>query len=111
MSDIVSISGEKLSSVGKVKNVKPFGSTVLIENLNPQEILGTDLYVGEETQTGSAPQAIVLALGPKLEENCGVKIGDRVIVQGSYVPVPNYKQSDRKLGIIELHNIKAILEE
>jgi len=111
MSSIVSVSGEKLSSFRKVVDVQPFGSTILIENLNPQEMLGTELFVEENTKTGMAPQAYIVALGPKVDPNVGLKVGDRVIVQGSFVPVPNVKNDERTRGIIEIHNIKALIRE
>ncbi len=111
MSSIILSPSTEAARSKKVVAVTPFGSTVLIERLNPQEVLHTNLYVSEETKTGQAPQAYVVALGPKLDESCGVKIGDRVILQGSYVPVPNPTGSQREHGVIELHNIKAVITE
>lgn len=94
-----------------VKSVRPFGSSILVEMLNADEALGTKLYVKETTDVG-APQGYVLGIGPKLSaDDIGVKIGDRVLLQGTYVPVPNFDGHKRARGIVEVHNIKAVLSE
>lgn len=97
----------------KVVGVKPLGCTVLVEMLSPNELLNTTLYVNEKTTSGSgvAPQAYVLALGHMLKDDCGVKVGDRVVVQGVFTPLPEFGDADRAKGIIELHCIKGVLEE
>lgn len=111
MGSIITPTGEKASSVPGVKGLKPFGSSILIEHLTPQEIMGTDLYVGDDAKTDTAPQGYIIALGPKVDSSIGLKVGDRVIVQGNFVPVPTLNGNKRVHGIIEVHNIKAILEE
>lgn len=93
-----------------VVDVKPANSSVLIERLNPQEALGTKLTLGDKSDYG-APQAYILAFGPNLPKECELKVGDRVILQGSYVPMPNYDGHYRERGVVEIHNIKAILVE
>ena len=108
---ILNIDGKKRNNVPKVKGVHPFGSSILIENLNPDEILGTDLIINDDAEIDGAPQAYVLELGPKLPENSGIKIGDRIVIQGSFIPVINTEKNNRVRGVIELHNIKAIVEE
>jgi hypothetical protein len=115
MPKFIGTDGEELKvtkKAPKVKAVHPFGSSVLIELLTPDEILGTSLIIGEDTEVGSAPQAYVIELGPKLTEECGLGIGDRVLVQGKFVPVENTnEETKRPRGIVEIHNIKAVLEE
>lgn len=113
--NIVGTDGAALE-IGKrtpsIKAIRPFGSTVLIEILNPDEVLGTSLYINKETKVGSAPQAYVVALGSKLDPDVGLKPGDRVLVQGTFIPVDNVGDNPkRSWGIVEMHNIKAILEE
>jgi len=110
MSELVTPEGNTLSSTKSVKAIHPFGSSILIENLKPEEILNTTLFVSEETETEGAPQAYVVELGPKLVD-CGISVGDRVVVQGSFIPVANTSSNGRTRGIIELHNIKAVVEE
>lgn len=97
-------------AVPKVKSVHPFGSTILVEMLNANEALGTKLTVKDTANVG-APQAYVLELGPKLDAEAGIKVGDRVMLQGTYVPVPKLPGDTRNRGVVELHNVKAILEE
>lgn len=107
---ILDSNGEKINSVSKVKSVSPFGSTILVEMLNANEALGTTLTVKDTANVG-APQAYVIALGSKLGADCGIKVGDRVLLQGTYVPVPKLPSETRNRGIVELHNIKALLVE
>lgn len=102
---------EGTKSAPKITLIKPMGSSVMVEMLNPDETLGTTLYVKEDSKTGEPPQGYVLALGPGLKDDCGVKPGDRVLLQGSYIPIPDYDRHSRKRGIVELHNIKALIEE
>ncbi len=85
-----------------IKQVRPMGSSVLVEMLNPDEALGTTLFVREDAKTGQPPQGYVLALGPSLKsDDCGIKPGDRVLLQGTFVPVPEFDSSSRKRGIVE----------
>ena len=102
----------KAKQVPNLKSVKPYGRTILVELLNPDEALGTNLHVGKGADAG-APQAYVLALGTDLKaEDVNFNIGDRVMLQGSgFVPVPNYDHSPRQRGIAEVHHIKAVMIE
>jgi len=99
----------------KVVGVKPTGSSILVEILTPKEALGTFIEVtgGDmDDSKKSAPQAYVVDVGPGLEEASGIKKGDRVVLNvTSIMPVPNHENSGRTRGIVEFHNIKAILEE
>ena len=96
--------------VPKICGIKPTGSQVLIELLTSQEVLGTSMVVGDAADVGS-PQAYILDFGPGLKEDVGLKVGDRVLLQGSYVPVPKFDDSARRRGLVELHGIKAVLYE
>lgn len=102
--------------VPEIKAIHPSGSSILVEMLNADELLNTNLYVGDKTEAGP-PQAYVVELGPALKSRIdeGEKIflneGDRVIVQGTYVPIPNWDDHSRERGLLEFHNIKAIVEE
>jgi co-chaperonin GroES (HSP10) len=102
--------GELKSNTPKIKKVHPFGSTILVEMLTSQEALGTKMSVPDTASVG-APQAYILELGPRVDPTVGVKVGDRVMLQGSYVPVANFDNSHRHKGIVEVHNIKAVIEE
>ncbi|NIQ16115.1 MAG: hypothetical protein GTO02_17500, partial [Candidatus Dadabacteria bacterium] len=96
--------------VGKIVGVKPTGIQILIEHLTAQEASGSSIVVGENADIG-APQAYVLAIGPGLEEErdkLGFKVGDRVVVQGKYIPLPKPEGQKRELGVIDHVNIKAV---
>lgn len=95
--------------VCSVSEIKPVGSLVLVEILSDQEAVGTRLTVTKIQ--GTPPQAFVLDIGPAFKPaDWGVKVGDRVILQGNYVPVPT-PEGDRQKGIVEPHTIKCVLEE
>jgi hypothetical protein len=94
----------------KIVGVRPTGSQILVELLTAQEALGTSMIVGDQSEVGS-PQAYILSFGPGLKEDVGLKVGDRVLLQGSYVPVPKFDESPRRRGLLEVHNVKAVLEE
>ena len=82
-----------------------------MEHLSPQEVAGGIIQLSETTNVGT-PQAYVLAIGPGLDQSkLGFEVGDRVIVQGSFVPMPKLEGQTRSLGVVEIHNIKAVLEE
>jgi len=98
----------------KVIDVVPVGSQVLIENIGTKEILNSSkIIVDNEIAIEGAPQAYVLAIGPKInKDDWNFKVGDRVIVQVKYIAIyKNYWKSDREMGLIEPSMIKAILVE
>jgi len=98
--------------VGHITEVKPAGFNVLVEMLTPQELMNTKFELVEATTAGQPPQAYILAIGPGVKtEEYGIKVGDRVLLQGSYVPVPDYGDSPRKRGLVQPHDIKAVLAE
>jgi len=95
--------------LGPVTSVKPCGSLVLLELLTAQEMLNTELIVTKQ-KTMQEFQAIVLAVGPSLNpENWGFKVGDRVVLSGTGVPVPNFNHSEREKVLMEPHSIKGVL--
>jgi co-chaperonin GroES (HSP10) len=111
MSKLMDSEGNVLSNVPPIKNIIPTGRGVLVEMLTAQEALGTSLLVQDDIQLG-APQAYVLMVGPHVEERgFGVKVGDRVLLQGTFVPLPEYDDSHRPKGIVMPENIKAVIEE
>jgi co-chaperonin GroES (HSP10) len=99
-------------SAPKVASVSPVGSQILIEMLSSQEILGTTLTIKENSVVG-APQGYIRAVGPNVDlKSWTFKVGDRVLLQGSYVPVPKLSEDQKRLmGLVEPHGIKAILAE
>lgn len=95
----------------KIKSVHPFGSKILVEVLNADEALGTKLYVKNDTQVDGAPQAYIVELGPQLVDS-GLEVGQRIYWEGKGCPVNDPRsQNDRVRALLEIHNIKAIIEE
>lgn len=92
----------------KITSVKTGGYAILVEMLTQQEALCTDLALNVNNES---QQAYIKHIGPLVDEKAGYKVGQRVVLQGSYVPVPNPSKSDKKWGVVDMHNIRAILEE
>lgn len=91
----------------KIKDVRAVGYSVLVEFLTQQEAYATNIALRNDSTQGH-----VRSMGPLLDKKCGLKVGDRVIMQGLYHPVPAPEgKEDRHWGIMDLHNIKAVLEE
>ena len=103
------------SAVPSVKEVKPCGNLVLLEILTAQEVLGTQLSVGGNSETlGGAPQAYVIAVGPRLESenNFGFGVGDRVILStGAAVPVPRPSDSHRDRVLVDPAAVRGVVVE
>jgi co-chaperonin GroES (HSP10) len=93
-----------------VSHVKPAGNQVLLELLTAQEVLGTKIIVNE-SKAYKEFQAIVLAEGPLAKcDQYGFKIGDRVILSGNGVPVPNLDNTGRDRVLMEPNCVKAVLD-
>ena len=99
----------KFCKVGAIAGAKATGSMVLVEMLTAQEAMGTIITIGDNTK--APPQGYIVDIGPALEaDKWGIKVGDRVLLQGSYVPVP-HRKSGRELGVVQAHDIKCVLQE
>lgn len=103
-----------------VKAVKPLGGQVLVEVFSEEEISTSQLILPDNAKNkgglgvGGAPQGRVLDIGPGLPQDFGIKVGDRVLLQGSFVPLPKMsdnRDGDRERALVEPHTIKAILIE
>lgn len=95
--------------IKKVKDVRAIGSTVLIEMLSSEEAAGSVLAT-----TGKSQQGRIIDIGPSLEtDKWGFKIGQRVLLQGTFVPVPKFANSDdqRELVVVDPHMIKCSFVE
>lgn len=102
-----------VKQVPKVKAVHPFGSKILVEALKASEVLGTTLAVdGVSSETGDAPQAYIVELGPSVPEESGLKVGQRVYWEGKGMAVKDPRaEEDRIRALLEISNIRAIIEE
>jgi hypothetical protein len=101
-----------LKRAGSVCGARATGTMILVEMLTAQESMGTVLSLGTKTKAAS-PQGYIIDVGPALKaEEWGFKVGDRVLLQGQYVPVPwNRHGTERELGIVMAHDIKCVLQE
>jgi hypothetical protein len=95
----------------KIKAVHPFGSKILVEMLKPDEILGTTLYIDDKTKIDTAAQGYIVEVGAGLSDS-GIQVGQRVYWEGRGIPVEDPRSDNERVrAILEIHNIKAIIEE
>lgn len=104
-----------------IKAVKPLGGQILVEILLEEEVSPQSSIILPDSaknkgnaNVGGAPQGYVLDIGPGLSPAFGVKVGDRVLLQGAFVPLPKLsdnRNGSRERALVEPHTIKAILEE
>ncbi len=93
----------------KISAVKAPGYSIIVEMLTEGEVSGSSLLLSHHSKESN--HAYVRDVGPLVDEKAGVKVGDLVIVQGNYIPVPNPSDTQRKWGSVELHAIKAVLNK
>jgi hypothetical protein len=113
----VAIVGEDICrpALPKVKSIQPFGSKILVEILRDDEIMGTNLFIGEGKGTGGqdgAPQAYIVKLGPTVEASVGLHVGDRIYWTGKGTMVTDPETGKGRVrALLEVHNVLAVLEE
>lgn len=93
----------------KVTGIKAVGTTVLIEMLSVQEDAGSQLAI-----VGKPKQGRILDIGPAMLEAAkyGFAKGDRVLLQGTFTPVPKFPGGDtRDLVVVDPHMIKCVFTE
>lgn len=110
--EILGVDGQRVCTVPTIKDVEPCGSQVLVELLTAQEALGTVLTI-ESSVINGAPQGYVKKTGPRVSEDWGFKVGDRVTLHGNYTPLPELDRTNnhRHWILVEPQQIKAILLE
>ena len=111
---IVGIDGGEINTrkaAPKVTAIHPFGSKVLVEVLEAEDILDTSLFIPEGTESDGAPQAYIIELGPQVDKSCGLAVGQRVYWSGKGTAVADPRQTKRTRALLEVHNIQAIIEE
>lgn len=114
--EILGVDGQKVSCVNvpSIKDVVPCGSQVLVELLTAQEALGTILQIESDASITGAPQGYVRKKGPRVSDDWGFTVGDRVTLHGSYTPISeNVERSNshRPWILVEPNQIKAVLKE
>ena len=99
---------------GRITDITPTGSNIMIELLNEDEMMGTTLTLVSAKTTkpkDEARQAYILAVGPAVADNYGFKVGDRIILSGMGVPLPKFGSTDRDKVLVEPHSIKAVIRD
>lgn len=98
--------------VPAVVGIHPAGSIILVELVSAEAVLATKLVLREDAKVGSE-QAYIVEFGPCVKpDEVNLKVGDRVLLGVRPQPLQEAKQfTDKKLALIEIHNIKAKLEE
>lgn len=102
-----------------VSKVKAAGTQILVEKIDEEELLPpTTLTIPDGSafkNNGEAYQGYIRDIGPRVDEEMGFKVGDRIAFSGFAVPLPAhgpYKGSSKRDWILlEPHAIRAILEE
>ena len=94
----------------EIVGCQPVGSQVLFEELTQKELLATKLIVTGNNKPNGAPQAYIVALGPQVPAEYGLKVGQRVVITGNFTPIPEMVGSNgRRTGVCDPFNIKAVL--
>jgi len=102
-------------SLPAIAEVEALGGFAYVEILSAQEIMKTSLTLTGSTE-GAVNEAYILHLGPGIPPSYGLKVGDRVFIDGGITFGPNYKDykfSDegRKRGVVLYTAIKGKLIE
>lgn len=97
-------------NIRKVTDYKAPGSKILLEMLSPEEAAGSALVT-----VGKSTQGRVIDIGPGLKaeiDKYGFNVGSRVLLQGTFVPVPSFPGGDsRELVVVDPHMIQCVLVE
>jgi co-chaperonin GroES (HSP10) len=110
---IVSANGQELVvALPKAKDVRPFGSKILVEVLKTNEIMGSTIHIDENATNDGTPQAYITKIGPGVPADCGFAVGQRIYWSGKGVAVDNPScKNGRVNALLEINNIWAIIEE
>ena len=98
--------------VRKLRGAKPTGTFILVEKLTEAECADSPLFIPNGDKSDKSNQAYVVEVGPSVEvEKYGIRAGDRVLLQGSFVPLPTAGPNGRELAIVNPYDVKAVLLE
>lgn len=101
--------------VPTITGVRATGMSILVELINPEEMVKTTIVTpegGAKDLIDGASQAYVLDMGPKVDpEEWGFGAGDRIMFSGNFVPAYNYDKHERSRGTIDPHSVKAVFDE
>lgn len=109
---ILTPTGEYREALPKISAVHPFGSKILVEVLRADEIMGSNLIVSEKTQVDGAPQAYILEIGPSIQADSGLKVGQRIYWTGRGTEVKDPRENKGRVrALLEVSNILAVIDE
>ncbi len=95
--------------IKKIKKIVPVGSLVLVERLKNSDVHPSSILSANSDEHSN--QAIVIDIGPMFNaEKYGIKIGDRVVLQGQFVPF-SMDDEHKEFNLVLPDMIKAILIE
>ena len=111
--DVVTESTSVVMNVPRmIAAVVPANNQVLIERIKEVALSPTSVLLTDEANKKDSQQAYVLDIGPSVAPNLGFKVGDRVMVAGSYFPVDGIlSKNGRSLNMILPDMIKCVLVE
>lgn len=96
----------------KVTGARAVTSKIIVEHIPAKETFDTKLIISDDVEDSGPPQAFIIDMGPGIKsEDVGFKVGDRVVLSGKYVPIPQLPGVSRPRGIVEIHDIKCVLTE
>jgi len=106
------VGGDYAKKSRVVTGAKATGTFILVEKLTEAECENTPIILPNGEQSKNSNQAYIVDVGPALEKDkWGLNVGDRVLLQGSFVPVPVKSEHGRELAIVTPHDVKAVLLE
>jgi len=109
---IITPEGSTLKVVPKITAVHPAASKILVECLKADEMLGTNLYVRDDSKLDGAPQAYIVELGPNVSPHSGLEVGQRIYWTGNGTPVEDPRATKGRVrALLEIHNVIAIIED
>jgi hypothetical protein len=117
MKKLTNASGQELKkALPAITGVRPIGNQILVEVILPDELAPpTPMYIPENAKVGTisgAPQGYVIEVGPKVDPTYGIVAGDRVVLSGTFTPLPEVTSvNGRPRACLEPHMIKAVLLE
>lgn len=110
---LVGATGEELSTKApEIKAVHPFGSKILVEVFNDEELIVTSLVLHANAKYEGTPQARIVELGPNVPADAGLAVGQRVYWTGKGTSVEDPRAvNERVRAMLEVSNILGLIEE
>lgn len=109
----VSLPERNYEALPPVKSVRPFGSKILVEVPNDEELVGdSKVITAGRTKSDLAPQGIIIAVGPTVDPSTGLHEGQRVYWTGRGTAVEDPRtRKGRTRALLELSNILAVIDD